>query len=85
MPKPKRRDHIPKLLGTAIKIRRESRGIYARELALEVGMNGSYLSQIERNRELPSERLLALICQHLGTSVFNLHSFARMIEEFEWV
>lgn len=85
MGKPSRRDRIPQLLGTAIKIRRESKGVYGRELAAAIGMNSSYLSQIERNREIPSEVLLAQICQHLGTNAMKLLGFALMIEEYEWV
>ncbi|MCP4897849.1 MAG: helix-turn-helix transcriptional regulator [bacterium] len=85
MPKPNRREYTPKYLGTAIKVRRESRALFGRDLAQSVGMNSSYLSQIERNREIPSETMLRAIAIELGTTVDKIHEYAFMIEEFQWV
>lgn len=45
---------------------RESRGISARQMSQNLGMNEKYINQIERGHGFPSMESFYNICEHLG-------------------
>lgn len=55
-----------KTMGHIIKERRMERGIKQFELAENIGISRTYLSDIENNRYLPSTRLLLKINKELN-------------------
>ncbi len=62
--------------GAAIRARRFVLGISQAELAARVGMNASYLSQIERGGATGAPRTLARIAAELGVSVEDIITVA---------
>jgi len=59
-------------LGTAIKSIRKIKGIKQNELAKSIGINNSYLSQIESNNRIPTVDLLDKIAIDLKVPLYVL-------------
>ncbi|WP_227766770.1 helix-turn-helix domain-containing protein [Zhaonella formicivorans] len=59
-------------LGDKLRILRESKGLSLTELASEVGLSVSYLSEIERNNTYPATNTLRVLAEKLGVSVSTL-------------
>jgi transcriptional regulator with XRE-family HTH domain len=62
-------------IGTRIKVARIEKGLQQKQLAEEIGMAASNLSQIEHNKRVPSLRQLRTISDALGVD-FGLSSDA---------
>lgn len=59
-------------LGDKLRIMRENKGMSLTELASQVGLSVSYLSEIERNNVYPATATLRNIAEKLGVSVATL-------------
>lgn len=59
-------------LGEYIEAARNAAGYKLREFAKKVGIAPSYMSDIENNRRVPSEDVLAKIAEHLKVSMSDL-------------
>jgi transcriptional regulator with XRE-family HTH domain len=70
-------------LGEFIRRQRELQALSMRQLADMVGISNPYLSQIERGRREPSERVLDAIAENLELSAEALHEHTRHRDEGE--
>lgn len=65
-----------KTLGQRIRELREARDLSLREFAKKLGdLSAAFLSDVELGRRHPSEKVLALMARHLGTTVEDLRSY----------
>jgi transcriptional regulator with XRE-family HTH domain len=62
------------LIGNNIRIFRQKSGLSQEQLALQSGMNTSYIGQIERGEKNPTIRTLEKIATTLGISFIDLIS-----------
>lgn len=57
-----------KKFGTRVKIAREQKGLTQEQLAEKIDMTNNYISNIERNRSIPSISTLVRICNSLDVT-----------------
>ncbi len=50
---------------------RMDKGVSAREMSLSIGMNSSYINNIETGKALPSMTYFFYICEYLGISAME--------------
>lgn len=68
-------------LGSAIKLLRRETATTQKAFAYQLGITGSYLSQVENEKKVPSLDLLKEICNQLKISVPMLIMFAMEPED----
>ena len=69
---PPTRDTKLWLVGAAVRVIREARGIPAWEYAKDVGISAGHLSSIERQRRQVSSAVLVKMAKRLGVTVDDL-------------
>jgi len=71
-------------IGQVIRERRQEMGLTLESFALELDIDGSNLSRIERGLQQPSEAFLEKAAQALGTSVAHLYALLEMCKRHEF-
>lgn len=59
----------PPTVGKRIRLLRETLGLTQKEMGEELGVSGSYISMVERDKEEPSLMLRVLICTVYGVEI----------------
>jgi transcriptional regulator with XRE-family HTH domain len=80
MPTPSKHSRHPVLtaLGAAIRKRRKAQGLSQEELAQAIGMDRSYMGQVERGENSVAILPLAAIAAALGTDMATLFAEAKL-------
>lgn len=68
-------DYSELLFGHKLKAIREARGISQKDLSNKIGVTPNYVSNYERNLNVPSIQTLEWICKALGVSATDLLGF----------
>ncbi len=74
---------IYKSIGKIIRNERNKRGLTLEQLAEKTQRDWSYLSQIERGKNVPSIETLIRICEALNISLGNLFAFHKPIVTYK--